>query len=444
MLLAGAQADRFALLVFGLGALVGLLVAFRSSIRVALVCWLLTIGFVPVWLGLPFVYFWVPATVIGILVLVAALPWNAARLGPADGVVAAFAVACLIPVALGGGWSSTSVFVVVTQWMLAFTIGRVLPGRRLPLQWVYATVSFVMGSVALLALVEFLLHWNPFVSIAAGGKDYQLWGSLQQRGGILRAEGAFGHSIALGCSLALAVPLALGSGLTPRWRGALTVLLLGGAVVSFSRVGILAAFLGVMLSVAGMSRDSLSRRARAAALALTVLVAVVVVPLASRVFTAAGEETARSAAYRTELLGLLPTVSVVGYSSSAYRNTAGELQFLGFKSIDSALILLGLTYGWLALMLALVLLFLAVVPVVRRRAAPPAVALVAQVPALVSVALITQYGMFLWFVAGLAAAAAAGPVADRDSSWRAEGGRVEEAAAAGEVSPTGGRNDGHP
>lgn len=443
MALAGGQVDRLVVLILGGCALVGLVVAFRSSRRVALVAWLLTIGFVPVWLGLPLIYFWAPATVVGGLVLMAALPWNAARLGVADGAVAAFAVACLVPVVIGGAWSTTSVFVVATQWMLAFTIGRALPGPRLPLRWVYAAVAATMGCVALLALLEFVLHWNPFVSLGMPGREYQVWGSLQQRGGILRAEGAFGHSIALGCSLALAVPLALGSALAVRWRAALTVLLLVGAVVSFSRVGILCAFLGVILSIAGMSRDSLSRRVRSAALAVTVLVTVVVVPLASRVFTAAGEETARSAAYRTELLSLLPTFSVVGYSSSAYRNTAGELQFLGFKSIDSALILLGLTYGWIPLVLALVLLALALVPVLRRRAAPPVVALVAQVPALVSVALITQYGMFLWFVAGLAAASCA-QVADHHATTGPTGLVGEDDPPPGDLSLSGGRTRAEP
>jgi hypothetical protein len=38
------------------------------------------------------------------------------------------------------------------------------------------------------------------------------------------------------------------------------------------------------------------------------------------------------------------------------------------------------------------------------RANPASIALVAQIPAMFSVALITQYGMFVWFVGGLAVA----------------------------------------
>jgi hypothetical protein len=46
--------------------------------------------------------------------------------------------------------------------------------------------------------------------------------------------------------------------------------------------------------------------------------------------------------------------------------------------------------------------------VVTRRASAPAIALVAQIPALATVALITQYSTMVWFVAGLAVHAATG------------------------------------
>lgn len=433
--LAGGQVDRLALIVLGLSALCGLIVAFRSSSKLALICWLMTIGFVPVWLGVPFIFIWVPATVMGILLLITTLRWSRYRLGPADALVAGLALVCLAPMVAGGAWSTTSVYVVLAQWMLAFAIGRTIPGGPRPLVWVYSVVAVVMGCVALVALVEFALGWNPFVSLAVPGRDYELWSVLQERGGILRAEGAFGHSIALGCSLALAIPLTLGCSLTARVRAGITIMLLLGSVVTFSRVGILAAFLGVLLSIIGMSRESISRRARAAALVVTTLVSLAVVPLASSVFSAAGEEAARSAAYRAELLGLLPTLSVFGYSSAAYRNTAGELEFLGFKSIDSALILLGLTYGWIALVLAALLLVMAVVPVLRRRATPPLVALVAQIPALATVALITQYSMFLWFVAGLAAASVVRP--SRATAGGSETGRPSQDVSASSVADAG-------
>ncbi|WNB85071.1 hypothetical protein [Cellulomonas sp. ATA003] len=64
--------------------------------------------------------------------------------------------------------------------------------------------------------------------------------------------------------------------------------------------------------------------------------------------------------------------------------------------------LFALNYGWLPLAIVCALLVGAIVLTVTRRATAPTIALAAQVPAVMTVALITQYGMFLWFVAGLA------------------------------------------
>ena len=57
--------------------------------------------------------------------------------------------------------------------------------------------------------------------------------------------------------------------------------------------------------------------------------------------------------------------------------------------------------------LAVVLLLLAILvgSVVIGRATPASVALVAQIPAFATVALITQYAAFVWFAAGLAVSA---------------------------------------
>jgi hypothetical protein len=122
----------------------------------------------------------------------------------------------------------------------------------------------------------------------------------------------------------------------------------------------------------------------------------------TRVFAAAGSEATDSAAYRGDLLALVGTMRPLGLSEAFHRSPTGVVSFGRFHSIDSALILQGLTYGWLSLVLVLVLLAAAAFAVVTGRASAPTIAIAAQIPAFATVALITQYSTMVWFVAGLA------------------------------------------
>jgi hypothetical protein len=329
--------------------------------------------------------------------------------GVLDALVGAFFLACIVPIIIPGAWTLSTVVVAISQWGLAFLLGRLVPDDRVDLKQVYGLVAVIMACVAGLAVVEFVLTWNPFVEVSPPWSSSPQWRGLQERGGITRAEGAFGHSIALGCSLALAVPLALGSRIRPVVRNGLALLLVIGSVVSFSRVGMIAAVLGLLLSL--LAGPGLSTRARAAALVVAVAGAAFVLPAVLTVFEVADEEASGSAGYRVNLLQLVPSMESLGLSGDASFNQLGALVFFQFRSIDSALILLGLVYGWIALVIALSLLAMAVGAVVLRRAAPPTISIVAQIPALISVALITQYAMLFWFVAGLSVAAQANRLA---------------------------------
>ncbi|MGB7980656.1 MAG: hypothetical protein WCF36_07660 [Candidatus Nanopelagicales bacterium] len=380
-----------------------MLLVFRASPKIAFVCWMLTVGFVPVWFAVPLIASWMPATLAGILVLAATYPWGERRLGVPDALVAAFFAACFMPIFVPGAWSPTSVVVAISQWGLAFLLGRLLLGRRLRAEWIYGVIALVMAGVALMATLEFLLHWNPFVGLSPPWNSSSFWRGLQERGGLLRAEGAFGHSIALGCSLALAVPLAIGSRFRLNVRLALVAILAVAAVLTFSRLGIFGVLLGFLLSM--VVGSALSGRARLTALAVATLAAVLLGPRVLDVFTGASTEAAGSARYRLDLLELVPNMATFGFSDAGRVNPQGELTFFQFQSIDSALLLLGLVYGLVALALAIALLVLAVRSVVLRTAEPPTIAVVAQIPALMTVALITQYAMLFWLVAGLAVAA---------------------------------------
>jgi hypothetical protein len=78
----------------------------------------------------------------------------------------------------------------------------------------------------------------------------------------------------------------------------------------------------------------------------------------------------------------------------------------------------------MVLLIGLALLLLAAVVVIAGRASPGLIAIVGQAPALTSVALITQYNIYFWFIAGLGVAALAqynqedrDTVAASDQQW---------------------------
>jgi hypothetical protein len=399
--LTGAALDRqlIGLLALALGVLG--IVVLRRWPRLALVSYLGVLAFVPVWAGVTVHVFFQPQVLWGLVVLAAMFPLAARRgLRPilADGLVALFVLASLAPL-LTGRATLTSVFVAVVQWMGAYLVGRLLPGQA-GYEWLLRVVSLVFTVVALLALVEYVTGLNPFVLVPGAGDQYAVWGDIQERGGVARAEGAFGHSIALGAALSMAVPLALASPFRLGVRLGMVLLMVGGVVVTFSRIGLISTVIGIVLSV--LVLREVPTRLRLLLAGSLAAVGVAVLPLVTRVFTAAGDEASNSAAYRGDLLGLVGDMRALGFSSSFYRAADGDVFFGSFRSIDSALILQGLTYGWLSLVAAVVLLAAAVLAVLTRRADAPTIALVAQIPALATVALITQYSSMIFFAGGLA------------------------------------------
>ena len=391
--------DRYILLapIVLAGLLGAILLATRP--KVAMLLWLCVVCFVPVWLGVTAYVYIMPAILSALLVLLLMLPIHGVRWGWGDIFVLFFVLASLLPI-IGGGSTRTTVFVVVAQWWLPFMLGRLAP-LKAGVNWIYCCIAVLLTIVALLAMVEFVTRHNIFVGLHASNDLYVQLSKLQTRGNIIRAEAAFGHSIALGASIALAIPFTLAASYPLVVRAVMTGIMLGGTAVSFSRTAMICAGLSVILSVIFL-RDGLSTRVRTTVIAVFALLAVIFVPLLSSTFAEAGSEATNSASYRGSLLTLLPDISLSGFTSVARVSPAGDLYFGRFHSIDSELILLGLTYGWIVLAIAFGLLVAAIILVVTRHATPATIAIVAQIPALATVALITQYATFVWFVAGLA------------------------------------------
>jgi hypothetical protein len=389
-----------------------LLVMSRAP-RLAFAGWIGTLCSVPVWVGVS-VKVDLEAHVAASVGLVASLlpvlvrgsRFAVARLTWGDGLFVLFVLTSLVPV-VSGRVTFSDTFVVAVQWGAAFLAGRLI-GYRVRLSWVYGAVAVAFTVVAGLAVVEFLTGWNPFLHIPGDAALRAVWAVVQDRGGRSRAEGAFGHSIALGACLALAVPIALAAPFRTGARLAMVVLMLAASVVTFSRIGLVTAVAGAVLAVLFLHRE-LPRRLRIAATAGLVVVGAGFASLVSQVFAAAGTEATNSADYRLELLRLVPSLQPFGWASTAYQLATGQVIFANvpssdglLHSIDNALLLVGLSYGWVPMAVVVLGLLVAVGCLFSGRVTAPTIALVAQIPAFATVALITQYSTFTWFVAGLA------------------------------------------
>ncbi|WP_435093196.1 hypothetical protein [Clavibacter michiganensis] len=403
-LIAGSGLLRLlaAAVVLVAGAL--LLLVLRRAPRAAVVVWFAALCAVPVWAGVPLGAFYLPpATVAAVLVILAVVPVAGFRVSPLDVLVVLMTAAGFAGVVVGGGAGVglSTLVTFLTYALPGYALGR-FAAHRIGMASLQSIVAVVFTLVALLAVVEFALGWNPFVLIPGNGALRTAWATLQVRGGIVRAEGAFGHSIALGSALAIAIPLTLASRFRLLVRLVMTSVMLLAAVLTFSRVGMLGAVLGLALSIVFL-RDAISLRVRVTVTAGVVLVVAAVAPFVQTVFDDAGTEATNSSDYRGDLYGLVPGMGILGTASSAYRGSDGRVFYGGFRSIDSQLVLTGLTFGLLVAGAVLVALAVGVWLVLRGHATAATIALVAQIPALASVALITQYATLVWFLAGVAA-----------------------------------------
>lgn len=400
-MLTGNQLD-FALqllVVIVLG--VGVAAVTRRAPKIGVTLWIVTLCFVPIWFGLDVGPYWPPTTLVGLLLIFSAARLRVPHLTVWDAAVVVFALVAVVGFAIGSNTLSQA-FTVIVIWMVPFVAAR-MALTTVGSQWIYDLVAVCFTVVAVLAIVEFLTSFNPFVLLKVSGEQYSIWAPLQARGGLLRVEGAFGHPIALGASLALAIPLTIASRFPVAVRVIATMLMTTATVLTFSRIGMICAVLAIILSVVFV-REGIPRSLRLSLVATGAALGLAASPLIAQVFAAAGAEASNSALYRGDLTSLIPQFDLLGLSSAFSKSTAGAVFFGDFRSIDSELILAGLTYGFLGVAILIGLLIAAAIVVLLRRATPPTVALVAQIPGFASVALITQYSAFVWFMAGLAIA----------------------------------------
>lgn len=394
-----ATAVPIALLAVGGIAAVAIVVfGLRMLPRTAFAAWATVLFFVPLWVGVNISFYWAAISLLTALLIL--VNWSVVPLRAADGWVAAFVVV-VIGLYGFGTVDLASLVAALLEWVVPYIWGRVVLAR-VSAEWITDTIAVIAIIAAALAVVEFFTSFNPFVLIPGSGVVHETWSPLQERGGVLRVEGAFGHSIALGAALAMSSAFVVATRwrLIPKIGGVLVVAV--ATVLTFSRAGLITLALTLVLST--FLIVGVSNRFRAAVAAAGVVGTAIVIPIIDTVFGAAGDEAGGSADYRTDLLVLMEQVRVFGNPGDWHSLVSGDY-YLGYfaRSIDNALVLTLLRYGYVPTLLIMATVVCAAWLTVRRGTRSPAsIAVVGQLPSLVVVALITQYSMFLWFCVGLA------------------------------------------
>lgn len=437
-MISGSEVDALTSLALMLGLGVLAVLVIREHPRAGAAAWLASVCLVPVWIGAT-AGVYLTAHILVALGVLFALSLQVRRPNPIvgqpvplgrqpvpvgrkpdpvgrqtvwlDAAALAFFAACALGI-VTGRWSWPVLFAVLSVWVLGYAFGRILPGWT-GLEWLRAAIAVALAGVAALAVIEALAAWNPFVGISQPNSLYAVWGPIQVRGGEARVEGAFGHSIALGCSLALAIPFAMAARLNLLLRICMVALMGAAIAMTLSRIALISAAVAVVLTLVF---GRLARRERAWFGAVAGIGALAILPMISTVMSRAGDEASQSSAYRGALATLVPDIDILGEAANSYTSPSGEHFWGRYTSVDSALLLVGLHFGWIALGLLLLMLVGALASLRLRRTPPEVIALIALTPAYLSVALITQYAMLVWFVVGMAAHAMSGSRAIRDGS----------------------------
>ncbi|MDT0156344.1 hypothetical protein Q9R19_01775 [Microbacterium sp. ARD32] len=386
-----------ALLVIGLNVALAVWLLFRRDSRWAMVLWGAALFFTPVYVN--FTVQGVTLTILDAVTIVAIAAsmldtrWQWSIIDALMGT----AVLCIFVSGMFGAVPGHITYTVVS-WVLPYIWGRIVVAR-VGFEWVASCITVAAVLAALLAIIEFLTGENLFVQLP--GVAGAMWTNLQYRGGLLRAEGAFGHSISLGSSLAISTAFAIAVPWHLRWKIPALVTIAVGAVMTVSRIGMVGILLVVGFSLLFLGRY-VRRAHRLAVVAITAVGLLIALPFIATVFDDAGSEASGSAEYRADLVPLIRDMVAIGISPAREVSADGADYYGGFRSIDSALILTGLRHGLLPLAIFILMLGICAWVVVTGKGNPAAVAVLSQVPALATVALITQYAPFVWFVAGVA------------------------------------------
>jgi hypothetical protein len=447
------------------GAVVGIAVASRSAIAVALVAVAVALvaaagalvhperAFVVLILLLALVPTYAAPEVGSLLflpaaaaawILAGALAWRRLalhgspfRATAVDIAVGAFALLMAISVAFSPQASASDYLNVAFLWGGVYLAARLLLREtRRPAFLVAASFALVTVLVAPVAILEAAGRSNPFLALQFNPVESAVWAvNHGSRFGQVRPEASFGHPIALSMFVATSALLSLAMAInTERLRSrfvwlALAILAVGIQTLTFSRTGWLILALGIVVLTLATARGVARRRLVAVLAVLAVMAATTfaitppsqlqLASITGTGTTAGSIEVANSAAYRQRLLDRALQPGVL----QAWGNPVNEVASAAGSSgsIDNEYIFLADQWGLIPTA-ALVLVLLTLLPVIvraRSKGSGPMVALpiaaLTSFAALFFVAFITQQQLMIWLLVG-----ASGAIAERMSAKHAE------------------------
>lgn len=375
-------------------------IAVASRPRAATVIWLVVLASVPVWLSVNVVVTLLPQTLAFLVILPAIVKAAHARVSRVDILLFFFIVLA------GVAWLTLQTpqyafSTIFIQWLPGYWVGKYLApaaGR----DWTYRAVAVTATCVGAWSVLEFVLDWHAFqylVDRSAG------WNTIQRRGPYARSEGAFGHSIALGAFLTLGLPFAFVGRFQPPWRFLMVATIVGGAVVTFSRGALIGVVIVLVATVLYLPGSAISAKTRGFFIAALTVISLTAVPALLDLFDSVSTDLDPSTRYRENLTAyIFQDMNWLGPADAIQVTGNGRYLYRGTGSIDNTFLLTVLQFGWLPTLLLCVALLAVAFRVVRRRGGPADIAMLAQILVMYTVALITQYGMAMWWVAGMAVA----------------------------------------
>ncbi|MBY6683243.1 hypothetical protein HQ312_19470 [Rhodococcus sp. BP-316] len=383
------------IVVIGSALLYLLMQSLRKSPNGLLVFWLVGVAAFPPWIPFYAVGYRLPAAALISVACIAAAGRNKTKFVWVDGAV----IALVLSTAVGTMFFQTPLHIAtqaLLEWGLCYAAGRILFCKSdLP-----AICNRVGGVLGLLACLQFLLQFNvasffPF-SVNASGSQ---WSVLQERGGSIRSELAFGHSISLGA--VLVILLAFGLKNRARYSYMLSALTILGVLTTFSRSAIAATVITVILTIL---RSKAASTGKSIAIVLCGFIAYVVASRFVAVVNGAENsvELTDSTDYREGLLSLFSIVDLVGLAPGGLPSSLGvTYTWDNFYSIDNGFLFVGLYSGAIAMALYAAIPLSVVLSKKLKNWDSFSTFIIAQIPFLVTVAPITQYQNYYWLFLGM-------------------------------------------
>lgn len=359
--------------------------------------------------------------VTGVLLFPAATTaWARLHLTLLDGLVVLYFLISIASIGANVEGQTAAIADLLARSVLPYVVFRLLATLDGAPTRLAATLVGVAVPLAVIGIQEGNGNGNPFFTLVRPGFEAGQWVRSQVRFGEVRAESSFGHAIAFGLFLAIALVLLLGLAWKANGRGRFVLLLASGVLVAallatVSRGGVLSVGVGALLWGVALR----GRR--------TGLLVVAAVVAAGLLLTPAGDELARlrdsvsdageagdAARYRLEIARIATdsdTFSILGQEAPPGLGVvAGAKELLGLRTIDSQYALVYVTNGAVGLASFVAIALAAIAIALRRRLDPVerawAAATAATAIALTSVALFTQMLTLFWIAVAVTAAVA--------------------------------------